>query len=231
MGALPPHGGRADGEHVVAVGHLLGDEPVHLLVLEHEDRVGIAHRGLEQAVGVGGRARNDHLDAGHVGVERLDRLGVVEPAVDAAAERRADHHRHRPVAVGPVPGAGRLADDLVERRVDEVGELDLGDRQEAVQRGADGDADDARLGERRVQDARLAEPGMQPVGGTEDATLAPDVLAHDEHALVPLHLFGDRGADRFDHAHLGHSQIVARTKEVRLEGKGRALDSDGKGGG
>ena len=158
---------------------------------------------------VGGHARHDDLEPGHVGVEGLDRLRVVEAAVDSAAERRPDDDRDRPVAVGPVAGARRLADDLVEGGVDEVRELDLGDGDEAVQGGADGDADDGRLGQRGVQHARLAKAGVEAVGRPEHAALLAHVLAHDEHPVVALHLLGDGGAHRLDHPHLSH-----RTKQL-----------------
>ena len=81
---------------------------------------------------IGRRAGHDDLHAGHVCVERFDRLRVVETAVDSAAKRRANDDRHRPVPVRPVTRARRLADDLVESGVDEVRELDLGDRYEPV---------------------------------------------------------------------------------------------------
>src|SRR3546814_2573385 len=67
------------------------------------------------------------LQAGHVGVEGLDGLGVVQRAVHPTAPGRAHHHRHGEVAVGAVVDASRLRHQLVEPRVDEVGELDLDD--------------------------------------------------------------------------------------------------------
>ena len=128
---------------MIPVRDLFSDQPVNPLVLQEQDGVRVADGRFEQSLGVGRHARHDHLEAWHVGVERLDRLRVVQPAVYAAAERSPDDDGHRVVAVGPVPRPRGLADDLVERRMDEVGELDLGDWDQAVERGADGDADDA----------------------------------------------------------------------------------------
>ena len=82
---------------------------------------------------------------------------------------------------------GELADDLVERRVDEAVELDLADRPVAAQRQADRGADDAGLGERGVDDPVLAEVLLQAVGDPEDAAELADVLAHDEDLGVVLH--------------------------------------------
>src|SRR5579859_2215914 len=227
LGALTAHDRRSDGQDVIAVGHLLRDEPVHLLVLEEQHRVGVANRRLQQAVRIGGHARHHHLQAGHVGVESLDRLRVVEPAVNPAAERRPDDHGHVPVAVGAVARARGLADDLVEGGVDEVRELDLGDGDEAVERSPDRDADDGRFRQRGVEHARLAELRVQPVGGAEDAAFAAHVLAHDEHALVALHLLGDGRPDGLDHAHLGHRLIPPSMYRLRPRERGSDQDPGG----
>ena len=92
--------------------------------------------------------------------------------------------------------------------MDEVRELDLGNGDEAVQRRADRDADDARLGEWCVQYASLAELRVQAVGRAEHPALAAHVLTKHEHPLVALHLLGDGGAHRFDHAHLSHCLVT-----------------------
>ena len=82
---------------------------------------------------------------------------------------------------------GDLADDLVERRVDEAVELDLDDRPVAAQGQADRGADDAGLGQRGVDDPLLAEVLLQAVGDPEDAAELADVLAHEEDLGVVLH--------------------------------------------
>jgi hypothetical protein len=72
---------------------------------------------------------------------------MVERPVDASTARRADHQRAAEVSVRPVAHASGLADDLIERRMDEVGELDLGDRKEFADSftvlGKDGERMDA----------------------------------------------------------------------------------------
>src|SRR5439155_6660194 len=139
-----------------------------------------------------------HLEAWDVRVESLHRLRVVEAAVDAPAERRPDHDRAGVLAIGPVADARRLAHDLVEGRVDEVRELDLRDRYQPVQRGAYGDADDARLCQRGVQYACLAELAVQALGGQEHAALLADVLAQHPDPLVAIHLLVERLPDALD---------------------------------
>ena len=77
-----------------------------------------------------------------------------------------------------------LRGDLVERGEDEPVELDLADRAEAAHREPDRGADDARLGERRVEHALVAELGLEALGDAEDAAERADVLAHEQHLLV-----------------------------------------------
>ena len=87
--------------------------------------------------------------------------------------------------------------------MDEVGELDLGDRAQPVEGGADGDADDRGLGEWRIDDALFAELLKESLGGAEDTAFA-DVLTHDEDALVGLHHLAHTVAEGFDDRFLSH---------------------------
>ena len=133
-----------------------------------------------------------------MGEERLDRLAVVQRSVDAGPERRPDRDRafERPVA--SIPDPGRLLDDLVHRREDEVGELDLGDRAQPVRGGADAHSGDHRLRERRVDHPVVAELRPEPVRGEEDAALLADVLAQHDHGCIAAHLVAQPLADRLD---------------------------------
>ena len=194
----PAHRGRAERHRVVAVGHLAADASVHLLVLEEQHGVVVADRRPQQPLRVVGRGGDDDLQARHVREERLDRLRVVQGAVHAAAVRRADDHRDAEAVVRAVAHPRGLGHQLVEGRVDEVGELDLGDRPQAVDGRADRGADDHRLGQRRVDDPVVAELAPQPVGGQEHPALLADVLAQDDDRLVPPHLLGHAVADRLD---------------------------------
>ena len=191
--------GDADRHPPVAV----GDEPFHQavrpLVLEEQHRIGIVDGLAQHACHVGGCRRRHDLEPGHVGVEGLDGLRVVQRSVHAAAPRGAHDERHREVAVGAVVDLGRLAHQLVEGRVDEVGELDLGDGPHTRQRQPDGHTDDARLGQRRVEHARLAELGEQAVGGAEDAAPRAHVLAQHHHPLVGGHEVVEGGPHGLDH--------------------------------
>ncbi|MDQ0894024.1 hypothetical protein QFZ26_001579 [Agromyces ramosus] len=94
---------------------------------------------------------------------------------------------------------GELRGDLVERGEDEAVELDLDDRPVAAHREADRGADDARLGERGVEYALVAELGREPLGHAEHAAERTDVLAHEQHLVVGAHRVAEAGGDRLRH--------------------------------
>ncbi len=172
-------------------------------MLEEQHGVGVGDRGPEEAGRIGGRGGHHDLQPGHVSVERLDRLRVVEGAVDAAAARSSDHEGARERAVRPVADARRFRDDLVERGVDEVRELDLGHRSQPSERHADRDADDARLRERCVDHSLLAELLQPSDAHAEDPAAVADVFPEQDHPVVGRHLVVQRVADRRDDVLVG----------------------------
>ena len=115
---------------------------------------------------------------------RLGALRVRLAAADAAAAGRADRHRRPELAGAAIAQPRELADDLVVGRIDVVGELDLGDRPQAVDAHADRRADDAALGDRRVEHAVLAVLALQAVGDAEHAAEVAHVLAEHHHVRV-----------------------------------------------
>jgi hypothetical protein len=139
---------------------------------------------------------------------RIDaRSIVVVAAADAAADRRADDDRARVLAARAVPELGQLVHDLIEGREDEVAELDLRHRAQAVQGHADRGADDAGLGQRRVDHAIAAELLEEAAGGAEHAAELADVLAEHDGARVLAHLQAQRVVDRLDDVHDGHGGL------------------------
>jgi hypothetical protein len=124
--------------------------------------------------------------------------------VHTSAVRGPDHERTAEVAVRAVPDAGGLRHDLIEGRVDEVGELDLGHRPQAVQGHADADPHDHGLGQRRIDHPHLAELLHEPGGDPEHATPRTDVLAEYQDAVVGLHLVPQGVVERVDHVLLAH---------------------------
>ena len=70
----------------------------------------------------------------------------------------------------------------------EVHEHQVDDRAQPGDRGADAEADDRLLADRRVDDPALAELALQAVERVEHAAVRADVLAGDEHVGVGRHL-------------------------------------------
>src|SRR3954470_10235299 len=199
--ALARHA-RGERRRVGAAGDLALHAPVQVLVLEEQHGVRVADRADDQALGVlGGRRRHD-LQPGRVHEPRLRVLRVEGPAAEAAAARQP--HRDGDVQPEAVVGLAAHVDELVEAAGDEVGELHLADRPHAHHAGADGRADDRRLGQRRVHHAVRAELVDEAVGDLERAAEDPDVLAHQEHALVRAHLLAQAVADRLQVRHRRH---------------------------
>ena len=112
------------------------------------------------------------------------------------AQRRPQDHRHFPLAARHVVDLGRLVHHLVHGQRREIAEHDVDDRTHAGHRRADADAGEARFGDRRIEHALGAEFLDQPGEHLERRARFGDVFAHDEHARVAAHLFGQRFADR-----------------------------------
>src|SRR5688500_8168944 len=108
----------------------------------------------------------------------------------------AHHEWVGELAVGEEGQAGRLATELVLGVV-EVGEvLDLGDRQQAGDTGAEPEAEDRLLVEEGVEDAGGAGLALQPARDAVDTALDADVLAEHEHATVGGEQVAERPVDR-----------------------------------
>jgi hypothetical protein len=152
---------------------------VQALGLQEDHRVVVLDGRDQQALGVIGVAGHHRAQAADLGEQRLRALAVRLPAVDAAAAGHADGDGRGEVARRAVAQPRRLGDDLVRRRVEVVGKLDLRHRAQAVGAHAHRRADDAALGDRRVEHARLAVFGLQALGAAEHAAEVAHVLPED----------------------------------------------------
>ena len=124
--------------------------------------------------------------------------------VNAAAIGRAQHHR-----AGQAPARARseargVVGELIDRRIDEAGELNLGDGAKALRRKTGRDPGNADLRERRIEDALRAEAREQPVGGAKYATVGADILAEHDHPRIGAHRARQREIDRLHQIHLNH---------------------------
>ena len=192
VAALAPDRGLAEGNEVLAVGHLSVLEREQIVV-QVDDGVVVADRGRHQPLGVGGGRRHHDLEAGNAHEERADRAGVLAGPAGGEAEARLEHERHLHLAAAHRAEAGRLVDHLVHRDEHELGHVELDHGPEAGERGADRHADLGRLGDRRDADAVLAERvDVRLVLGRRH------VLAEVEDGVVALHLEPDRLVDGGD---------------------------------
>ena len=74
--------------------------------------------------------------------------------------------------------------DLMERLIEEAGELHLRDGDQAVDRHPDRPADDGALGQRRVDDPVLAVTLQQVGRDAKDPFVLADVLTEEHHAVI-----------------------------------------------
>src|SRR5215207_6114849 len=176
---------------MIPVGNLFFYEAVGAFVFQEEDGVGISDGALDHGLGVTRERRSDYLEAWCIAEPGLDALGVVEGASWHDAVWRPDGDGAIPVAVRAVVELGRLVDDLVERRRDEVSELYLGNRAHPVNRQAYGRTHDQALSERRVHHPRSTEFLLQPLRNPENTAGPAYVLAEHHYRLVRAHLLGE----------------------------------------
>ena len=190
-------GPRRHGTVVVAVERAV----VQPLGLQEDDRIVVLDGRDQQALGVVRVGRHHRAQPADLGEHRLGALAVRLAAVDAAAAGHADGHRRDELAHRAVAQARRFRHDLVGGRIEIVGELDLAHRPQAVGAHAHRHADDAALGDRRVEHARAAVLGLQALGAAEHSAEIAHVLAEHHHVAVTLqhHIHGR--AQSLDHGH------------------------------
>ena len=96
----------------------------------------------------------------------------------------------RGLPAGHQPQLLRLVHDLLERDVEQRGNLVFDNRPVSRQRRARREAGERLLRDRRVEDAGIAELCGQPL--RDAAERVTDVFADDEHLLVTCHLVAQR---------------------------------------
>ncbi len=141
---------------------------------------------------------------------------MVQAAANAAAVGGADDHRHGPIAVGAVAHLGRLADDLVESRVDKIGKLNFADGAHAVQGCADAHPHDGQFRQGGIDHALRAVFIKQAHSGAENAPAHAHILAHDEHVGVAGHFLIHRHAHSVNQGHLRHGAPPPHTPGRQL---------------
>src|SRR5204863_8013848 len=104
---------------------------------------------------------------------------------------------------------------LIERQDPEVPRHELDDGTQADHRSADADARESELGDRRVDDTHLTELLEQAFRDLVRALVHRDFLAHEEDAIVALHLFAQRLVQRVAVRDYGHVNPRRRLRPWR----------------
>ena len=112
----------------------------------------------------------------------LDRLAVLRAQLVRGAARAAEHDRARELPARHLADLGGVVDQLIGGDQREVPGHELDDRPQADHRGADAEAGEAALGDRRVDDALLAELLEHPLRHLVGAVVVADLFAHEEDA-------------------------------------------------
>src|SRR5919198_4941594 len=122
-----------------------------------------------------------------MGEHSLRAFGMMLDRPNAAAARRAHDHRAAQPPARAVAQARGVVGELIDRRVDEAGKLDLRYRAETLGREADGHSGYDALGERGVEHTVGAKALEQPFGCAEYASFGADILAEDEDRGIVGH--------------------------------------------
>ena len=178
--------GHADRDRVALVGHRAPLHEQRGALHEHAGIVVLDAR-QQQALGVVGRGRDHHLQAGRVHEDGFERLAVLGADRRATDHRHAHGHRHGRPAARHVAELGGVVGELVEAHADEVHEHDLGHRPHAGHRRTHRRPDDRLLGDGGVADAVLTVLGRQALGDVEHAAAGRvgHVLAHEDDGRDP----------------------------------------------
>ncbi len=135
-----------------APGSLRALGTVEKLVLEDQDGVVIAHGRLEDALGVICVRDGHNLDSGHAREVALHALGVLRAAT-GRTDRRTHDKRNLDRAARHVAHLGGIVDDLIHGQEEKIAVLNVDDRSHSHHGGANGRAEEAQLGDRRIEDA------------------------------------------------------------------------------
>ena len=110
-----------------------------------------------------------------------------------------------------------MVHQLVDRRIDKAGKLDLRHRPEALRGQTDRQPGDDPFRQRRIEDAIRTEALEEPLGGSKHTAFGADVLANDENGGILGHRAGKRqiyGLDECNFRH-GRPHLLAISRAAR----------------
>ena len=206
-------------------------------MLKEEHGVVITNRSLHQALGVGGRAHRDNLDAGH-GVEvGLKSLAVLCPQLTANAARAPHDGGDREIATAGVAEHPHIVGNLVERQQQETHIHPLHNWPQPCHGGAHRHAGEAVLSDRGIEHPQIAVFGMQILGHLVGAAVLTDVLPHHADMGVACHFLIDGITQGVEEKGFGHrasarcaanlsqppaAKVLSNSTESNMPGSSRA---------
>jgi hypothetical protein len=170
------------------------------------------YRRFEKPFRVHRRRGPHHLQSGHVIEVALHRLRVLGGELMRRSARAAHHDGDRVLPARHVVHLRGRIHDLIERQQREVERHHLHDRPQADHGRADAHAGEARLRDRRVDDALGAELLQKALRHLVGALVEPDLLADDEHARVAVHLLAEGQVECFPVGHHRHGVSPCRCR-------------------
>ena len=175
-------------------------------------------RGNQQPLGIIWRRRDNRFQTRNMGEQRLRALAVGLPAKDPAAEGRSHRHRRDEFARRPIAQPRRFGDQLIQPRIDVIGELDFRHRAQSVSSHADSGPDDPAFVDRRIEHAGLAMLLLQAMGCAEHAAEITDVLAKHDHIGIAGQHDVERIVDRLDHVETADGGFHGTHKPLLFRG-------------
>ena len=160
---------------------------------------------LSSPYGVGGVGVGHHLEAGEVGIQRLDAGAVLAAQVLGGATGASEHDGDPVLPAGHLVDLRRAVDDLVEGHQAEVPGHELDDRPQAGHGRADAQAREAALADRGVDDALGSELVEQALADLVGAVVVGDLLPHQEDGGVALHLLAQGPTEGLSDLEPGHA--------------------------
>ena len=215
--SFPAHRSHADRHRVISFGHGSLD-PVKVMALEADDRVGIADRGQEKPLSICRGCRNYNFKPWKMNESAMVATRMAGTASRAGAELVAHDQGDRDAPAGLVIIARRMGRDLVHTEWEEITELDLDHRPHPVDRRANGKSHHARLGDWRVAHPTIAEFLQETSGHSICPAEQGHILAYYKDARIPRHLVAQRLSERLLKTHLldlslRHLQIFCLSHE------------------
>jgi hypothetical protein len=140
--------------------------------------------------------------------------------MNAAAMWHADHHRAMHATPCTMSQPAHVIHDLIDGRVDETHELDLGHRLHALCRQAHAHSRNHVFGKRGVLHAIGAEALDQSGSRAEYAATLADVLTQHDHTGIVFELPRLCHRNGFDHGNACHGQLISAQRKC-ARGLGR----------